>query len=316
MSTFELWDPVLAHYDSLAPETWLDYSVVNYVLMKHYYSCYPNVSATYLDSYSLELSNVDDNIFWCVTCYGIPRFRRRSLLPTQGSCPIQPKVFVIREQNHFFVVYMDHERRIVIVFGRTSSLGRDNWEEWNGPKIYRHICFLHGWTLGLTATVTVTSVTWRMNGVDCGAIAILIAQYLIEYGFPEHMACTLKTRAESCHHITRLKIFQSLRTWMMDSIQNYIYLRSSPPEDWLNLTMANVHFVYAPLDPQLLGKYWELHSSHNITLQKLNTQMTGCGQCMRVTRASEPQRQLPVPPDSNIQEFKEAPQERSYRSPF
>ena len=130
--------------------------------------------------------------------------------------------------------------------------------------------------------------------MDCGPIAILIAQYLIKNGFPQHAAQTLKTQAESCHHITRLKIFQSLRIWIMDSIQNYTYLRSSPPEDWLNLTMGDVHVAYAPLDPQVLGKNRELQSSRNVTLQRLNTQMSGCAQCIKVTRASEPQR--PPPP--------------------
>ena len=322
MSTFELWEPVLAHYDSLAPETWLDYSVVNYVLMKHYYSCYPNVSATYVDSYSLELSDVDANIRWRISYYGIPRFRRRSLLSTQGSCPIVPKVFVIRQHQHFFVVYMDHERRSVIVFGRTSKpqgksfpetesrLDRDNWEEWKGPELYRHICFLHGWNPGSTATVTVRSVNWKMNGVDCGPIAILTAQYLIQYGFSEHAARNLTTRAESCHHITRLKIFQSLQTWMMDSVQNYTYLRSSPPQDWLNLTMSDLHVVYRVLDPPHLRKYQELQSSRNVTLQQLNTHMSGCVQCMRITRASEPRRRPPVPPDSNFQDVEEAPRDR------
>jgi hypothetical protein len=155
-----------------------------------------------------------------------------------------------------------------------------------------------------------------MNGVDCGPIAILIAQYLIEYGFPEHAARTLQTRAESCHHITRLKIFQSLRTWMMDSIQNYTYLRSSPPDDWLNLAMGEAPILYSPLDPPLLGKYKELQSSRNITLQQLNMHMSGCGQCMRATRASEPWQRPPVPSDSNIQEFEEAPQERSVVVPI
>jgi hypothetical protein len=327
MSIFELWEPVIAHYESLAPETWLDYSVVNYVLMKHYYSCYPDVSATYLNSYSLELFNVDAEILWRVTCYGIPRFRRTSFLPTQGSCPIVPQVFVIRQHHHFFVVYMDHERRTVVVFGRTnisarthgpegaSRPDRDDWEEWDGPKIYRHICSLHGWNPGSMATVTVRSVRWKMNGVDCGPIAVLTAQYLIQYGFPEHAARILTTRAESCHHITRLRIFQSLRTWVMDSVQNYTYLRSSPPEDWLNLSMSDRHAVYDLLNPQLLGKYRELQSNRNITLQRLNTHMTGCVQCMRVTRARAPQREAPVPPDSNIREVEEAPRERSVSIP-
>jgi hypothetical protein len=315
MSSFEIWDPVLAEYISLAPGIWLDYSVVNYVLMKQYYACYPEVSATYLDSYSLDLAKVDDNNSWRVECYGIPRFRRRSVLPTEGSCPIFPKVFVMRQHDHFFVVYMDHEQRIVVVFGRTNNPNGDNWEEWDGPSMYRHVCFLHGWTPGSTATVTVMSVLWEMNGVDCGPIAILTAQYLIKYGLPEHAARTLKTQAESCHHITRLKIFLSLRTWMMDSIQNYTYLRSSPPDDWLNLTMSDVFEVYDPLDAQLLGRHRELQSSRNITLQKLNTEMSGCGRCMRATRASEPQRQPPVPPDSNNQEFDEAPRERSVSIP-
>jgi hypothetical protein len=30
MSNFEVWEPVLIHYESLAPQMWLDYSVVNY----------------------------------------------------------------------------------------------------------------------------------------------------------------------------------------------------------------------------------------------------------------------------------------------
>ena len=103
---------------------------------------------------------------------------------------------------------------------------------------------------------------------------------------------------------------------MMDSIQNYRYLRISPPEDWLNLTMADIYILYDLLDPQLLGKHQELQSSHNIMLQKLNTQMSGCGQCIRFTRASEPQMQLPVPPDSNIQKFEEALQEWSVSIPI
>ena len=263
MSNFGVWEPVLGHYESVAPQMWLDYSVVNYVLMKHYYSCYPDISATYLDSYSLELTGIDIVEFWRVTFFGVPRFRRRALLPMLGSCPIQPKVFIIRQHNHFFVVYMDHEQRRVIVFGRTSRPGRDNWQEWKGPDTYRHVCFLHGWTPGSMATVMVTSVSWKMNGVDCGPVAILTAQYLIKYGFPEHAAHTLKTRAESCHHITRLKIFQSLKMWIMDSIQNYTYLRSSPPEDWMNLTMSDIQYPYAPLD----CSFWEStgNSSRAIT---------------------------------------------------
>ena len=313
MSIFAIWQPILSHYVSLAPEIWVDYSVVNYVLMKHYYSCYPDVSATYLESYSLQLSNVEEGTFWRVTCYGIPRFRRRYFLPIEGPCPILAKVFMIRQHHHFFVLYMDHERWTVVVFGRTSRVGRghtserDKWEEWNGPQIYQHICFLHGWNPGSTETVTVRSVFWKMNGVDCGPVAILTAQYLIQYGFPEHAARILTTRAESCHHITRLKIFQSLRTWMMDLIQNYTYLRSSPPEDWLTLSMGEEHAAYGPLDAQLLGKHRELQSSRNITLQKLNAQMSGCGQCMRATRASEPPRRPPAVPESNVQEPEEAP---------
>ena len=311
MSNFGVWEPVLGHYESVAPQMWLDYSVVNYVLMKHYYSCYPDISATYLDSYSLELTGIDIVEFWRVTFFGVPRFRRRALLPMLGSCPIQPKVFIIRQHNHFFVVYMDHEQRRVIVFGRTSRPGRDNWQEWKGPDTYQHVCFLHGWTPGSMATVTVTSVSWKMNGVDCGPVAILTAQYLIKYGFPEHAAHTLKTRAESCHHITRLKIFQSLKMWIMDSIQNYTYLRSSPPEDWMNLTMSDVQYPYVPLDPQLLGKYRELQSSHNITLERLNTEMSGCGRCMRVTRGSEPMITPPPPTHSTVQQVEEGPRERS-----
>ncbi|KAF8179178.1 hypothetical protein BJ912DRAFT_1062842 [Pholiota molesta] len=151
--------------------------------MDHLLLSLSNVSVTYLDTYALQLWDIEPQMRWRINTYAIPHFRKRYFLPLEGPCPLQPKFFVIREnENHFFTVYMDHEHKSVTVFGRTSRQGRDQWEDWNGPQIYHHICLLHDWTLVPPEDVNVVSIPWKMNGVDCGPIAILVGQYLLAEG--------------------------------------------------------------------------------------------------------------------------------------
>lgn len=292
MSTYEIWMPVLNHYESLAPNIWLDYSVLNFILMKSYYSHYPDVLSGYLDTSFLNVLDADHDTMWRVKAFAIPRFRQRSFLPIKGPCSLQPKVFVIRQnENHFFVVYMDHAHRSVTVFGRTSNAGRDLWEEWDGPKIYHNICVLHGWDTGSTGDVTVKSVAWEMNGFDCGPIAILVVQYLLSEALSERGIRVLTSMAQSCHHSTRIGLFQSLRPSIRDSISNYIYHRSDPPEEWLTWSLGTTHPTYEPLSISLVEAHQKLQSDKSPILQELNTRFSGCVHCRRNTR---PMPELPL----------------------
>lgn len=279
--------------------------------MRFWYSNYPNVHVGYLDSYSIEMNETEDA--WRVEVFALPNFRRRFFLPLRGPCPIQPKVFVIRNKFHFFAVYMDHAQRLVTVLGRTSEAASERWEDWNGPTIYKHVCFLHGWESGSTSLVNVRSVTWVMNGFDCGPIAIMVAKSLIAEGYPDQAPHTLRVIAESCHHTTRLHILQSLRVWLRDSIENYIYLRSDPPDEWNSFSMGDAAVEYDAISPEVMGIYRRFQSNRENTLQTLNAVFSGCKRCMENSRG----RRREMEKEADMQDDLEAtPRERSEPLPL
>lgn len=196
---------------------------------------------------------------------------------------MKPVIFVVRNNDHFFPVYMDHSSRTVHVLGRTAlDNPTDDWVSWDGPRIYNHVCYLHGWSIENISCVSVVSIPWPLNGYDCGPIAIAVAHYLLRNGFNVE---EVKAVALSCHHITRLQTLQSLKHRLRCSIQDYVYFRANPPQEWLSLSLQEILPDFDPLDNATLNLERYLHSRNNSVIQNLSVAVSGCRRC--ISRSSK-----------------------------
>jgi hypothetical protein len=120
---------------------------------------------------------MDDAAAAHINIYTIPRFRSHYFLPISRPCPIVPVAFVVLQDGHFFTVIMDYKKAQVYVLGKSSVHGGDTaeWQEWYGPRIYSHICCLHGWRVPEDmSAIEVLEVNWTGNGYNCGPTSIKV----------------------------------------------------------------------------------------------------------------------------------------------
>ena len=261
---------------------WFDYSVVNFYLLSLWYSLGENAQVGFLDAAAIESGT--DPYLHGVT---IPRFRKRFFLPIQGSCPLRPLISVMRQQNHFFAVYMDHRTRSVSVLGRTAEGTREDWSSWDGPEHYKHACTLHGWEPGDVSDIQVRYFSWKLNGFDCGPVAIEVSTWVFRNGFQlpgSYRDC--KRIAESCHHITRIRIHEFLRLSLRRTLTDYTFFRVEGPEEWVFMDAGleerpNVYGEVTADDRQIL---MSLLSPTDPTRQRLEQDISGCRQCMHLSR--------------------------------
>jgi hypothetical protein len=214
--------------------------------------------------------------------YIIPRFRLRYFLPDSRACPIVPVVFVVLQDNHFFTVVMDHKNARVYILGRSSVSSGDDvaWQDWNGPRIYSHICRLHGWrVLDDVSAVQVHDINWRGNGYDCGPTSIRVALDLFQHGLDSLEA--MERCARGCGHLTRLSIYHELQARCRASYRYYQLSLQNPPEEWSSWDTAEAHgadYAISRLDKEQIDRVIRVgHDSSSI--QKLHIAISGCREC-------------------------------------
>lgn len=284
----ELWSPALENLGTLAPNIWLDYSIINFYLLARWYQHFPHNRVRYIDSSAVDSWQIPEgmlNYQHYLDNFIRPRFRKRYMLPMEGPCPHEPLFIVIRHSEHFFPVCID--RGTVYVLGRSSAWKQvDKWEEWNGPQILAHLYYLHGWPSTHLRQVNVLSVNWKMNGYDCGPVAIAVADYLVENGIPQDGFTMAVKVAEACHHTTRLKILRFLVQTLQSSVDDYNFLKQNPPLEWSSFELSDIdnNTVYGPVDLRLQNILHQYHQPRHNVFQTLQICITGCLRCQRSLR--------------------------------
>jgi hypothetical protein len=146
-----------------------------------------------------------------------------------------------------------------------------------------------------------------MNGFDCGPVAIAVALQIFKDGFSEDNMLVIQGVAESCHHITRLEVLQSIKNEVTRSMEDYIYFRSHPPDEWLSLSLALELGDFNPLSEDELQKKRTLLSSREPIQQQLNVVVSGCLDCTARFRKEPSNEPLDMPEEDPARDRSDSP---------
>ena len=142
-----MWDLIPDVMNTLKPGMYLDGSIVDYVLMRHWFKIRHKAKAWLVLGHLIHLIRMsnsplpdDNNLNTC---------RRHLLLPMRGGIPMRPVVLPILKFDHYWVVVFDYQTNTVHVLGeRISVLGNSleptNWESWDGPLLWNCISHIFG----------------------------------------------------------------------------------------------------------------------------------------------------------------------------
>ena len=217
--------------DSLYDNRWVDYACVNLYLYAHW-TALEDPPVRYISTELLRPWANPDRYQYDLRRIYSPGYRFNYNLPSEGTLPIVPLIFVVLEGVHFFVVAMDHSQHAIWVIGRsTSRLRGDRWDEWAGREYYQHLCVLHGWEPGDLDTVRRYSVVVEQDGINCGPTAVACALWLFRHGIVIHNG-SLTTPPHACPHLTRMSIFTELCQILHRCSASYDMRAHNPPREW------------------------------------------------------------------------------------
>lgn len=231
------------HCESLQPGVFLDFSIINLFLLNYWLHHSTTAHARFVDAIFSGSWQIIEDQQWRTEVYIQPRFRRLSFLPLKGPSPFIPIIFVVRLDEHFFVVLLDYPSNAVYVISRTSLNNHyDNWDDWNGYGYYTGICNLHSWEPRPRHELSVFNVSWAQNGVNCGPFAVCIILGLMQEGVNINPATRELIRPTYiCPQYIRLLMLRSLRRICADSCQSYLLLRDEHPDEWVTWDSGDHH---------------------------------------------------------------------------
>lgn len=234
LSAPHIWIPACIHSETLSPGVFLDFSVINLFLLHYWLHNSATSHVRFVDAVFSGSWQIEQAQQWRMEIFVRPRFRNLSFLPRNGPCAPEPVVFVVRLDEHFFVVLLDHAADAIYVISRTSQDRQyDNWDDWDGYSYYRGICNLHEWDPHDEDDLAVFNVSWAQNGVDCGPFAVCIILGLMHDGV--HIDPNTRELARPtyiCPQYIRLLLLRGIRRITSTSYQDYILLREEIPEEW------------------------------------------------------------------------------------
>jgi hypothetical protein len=158
-----MWDLIPDVMNTLKPGMYLDGSIVDYVLMRHWFKIHHKAKAWLVLGHLIHLIRMsnsplpdDNNLNTC---------RRHLLLPMRGGIPMRPVVLPILKFDHYWVVVFDYQTNTVHVLGeRISVLGNSleptNWESWDGPLLWNCISHIFGWDARPAEEVSISRINW------------------------------------------------------------------------------------------------------------------------------------------------------------
>ncbi|KAG1843312.1 hypothetical protein DFJ58DRAFT_854529 [Suillus subalutaceus] len=225
-----VWTSVLDTWASLGLNEWLEATVADFYLSHVWYELLGRSRMRYMNMHTAMAAEMEDE--------EVELFRRSSFIPPDGICPIVPVGFVVHHSDHFFTVIFDYQRQKAHVLGRHISndamdidgLDPDDWNEWRGPDYWRRIGALHGWGTGDVADVSVISMDWEQNGVDCGPIACSVLEQCLSAGLDEHG--NLPVFQVQCGHKLRIQILGLIAGRVRLCCSDYLMLLDVAREEW------------------------------------------------------------------------------------
>ena len=205
-------------------------------------------------------------------------FRRNHFVPCDCDCPVVPVGLIIHHSNHFFAVIFDFERHHVYVLGRNISTnamgvdggGADDWNQWRGPEYWRRIAALHGWGTGDVTDVSLTSINWKQNGVDCGPIACSVLEQCLASGLDKHGG--LPVVQVQCGHQLRIRMLRVIAARIKLCCSDYLMLLDSAQDNWQEHELPHEDVINAIQNGQ--------HQAECLTLlRKLAVVSATCSMC-------------------------------------
>ncbi|KDQ05780.1 hypothetical protein BOTBODRAFT_182229, partial [Botryobasidium botryosum FD-172 SS1] len=244
LSSPDLWRQALGELSTLGGAQWLEQSVMNYYLLDVWFRL-RTARGIYLDMRIAGLWGAEAPLRRYIGERVKPLLRRNFSLPAKGACPPQPVVFFVREEvegvgGHFFTVVADVESRVVYTLGRWDDTP---WDDWHGPKYYKHICSLFGWQGGRVSQVAVRSTPLRQNGYDCGPQAVAAAVHVMESGVDLEDSGQMRAPPVRCGHFIRLRMYRQLLSSCRESMELYESLLTSPPDEWQAASLGQIDFA-------------------------------------------------------------------------
>ncbi|KAG1834023.1 hypothetical protein DFJ58DRAFT_670739 [Suillus subalutaceus] len=210
----------------------------------------------------------------------VQHFRRNNFLPPDGICPVLPVGFIVHHSEHLFAVIFDYQRRNVHVLGRHISndamnvdgVDPDDWNQWRGPEYWRRIAGLHGWRAGDATDISVMTMDWEQNGVDCGPIACSVLEQCLKSGLDEHG--DLPAFHIQCGHRLRIHMLHVIAGRIKLCCSDYLMLLDSPQDDWRPDELPDEDIINAIQNGR--------HQAECLTLlRKLTVVSATCSMCQR-----------------------------------
>ncbi|KAG0694319.1 hypothetical protein DFH29DRAFT_1006457 [Suillus ampliporus] len=169
----------------------------------------------------------------------LDEIRRNHFILPNAACPIVPVGFIIHHSQHFFAVIFDFMRHTAHVLGRHISddamhvdgTNPNDWEAWGGPRYWRNVAALHGWTVGDATDVCIRVQDWAQNGVDCGPIACSVLEQALTCGLDRYG--NVPPIHIKCGHILRMDIFRIVSGRIEISCRDYMMLLDGPQTHWI-----------------------------------------------------------------------------------
>jgi hypothetical protein len=267
-----VWVSVLHNWTTLGSNEWLEAAVANFYLSHVWYEMLGRSRMRYVNWDAATANSIEDE--------ELEHFQRNHFVPDDGTCAMAPVGFIVHHSDHFFVVIFDYERRVVHVLGRHISAdamdvdGKDphDWNDWRGPEYWRKIGALHGWSTGDVADVSIVSMDWEQNGVDCGPIACSVLEQCLKLGLDEQG--NLPDFEIQCGHKLRIHMLRVIAAHVKLCCSNYLMLLDSPRDDWQDNELPDEDVINSIQNGRYQAECLKL-------LRRLTVASATCSMCQR-----------------------------------